>query len=327
VFLAGTSAFLYGHRIQKKSQLSVFLLSRGLWLILLEVTIINFGLWFDISFSFTVLQVIWAIGVSMICLAGLIYLPFAAILAIGLTIIFGHNLLDGISFPAGTFAAVAWSVLHQPGPHQLDASHTIFVMYPVLPWVGLITTGYCLGYLYYPGFDENKRRKLLWQLGWLCILLFIIIRAINIYGDPAPWSKQPSVLYTLLSFLNTTKYPPSLLFTLMTIGPALLFLRVIEDKKSEILGVFLIFGRVPLFYYILHFYTIHIFTLLAVLSAGYSWSDLHFSGMAAGLPDGYGYGLGRVYLIWICIVAILYPVCKRYSKYKSSSQSFWVSYL
>jgi uncharacterized membrane protein len=289
--------------------------------------VINFGLWFDITFSFTVLQVIWAIGVSMIFLAGFIYLPFQAILAIGLLLIFGHNLLDGIQFTSGTFASVFWSVLHYRSPHALDASHTLFVMYPVLPWIGLMTTGYCFGYLYRPGFEAAKRKKVLWQLGLSCILLFVILRAVNIYGDPAPWSKQATLLYSFLSFLNTSKYPPSLLYILMTIGPALLFLRYIEGKQGELLRVFNIFGRVPLFYYILHFYLIHIFALLAALSAGYTWNDFHFSGTFGGLPEGFGYGLGRVYLIWICIVAILYPLCKRYNKFKSNSRSFWVSYL
>jgi uncharacterized membrane protein len=327
VFLAGTSAFLYGHRLQSKSQLSIFLLTRGLWLIFLEVTIINFGFWFDISFGFTVLQVIWAIGVSMIFLSGFIYLPFPAILATGLIIVLGHNLLDTVSFSAGTNAALLWSVLHQPGSFQLDTTHTILVMYPVLPWIGLMTTGYCFGYIYRPGFDDIRRRSLLWQLGLLCILLFVIIRAINIYGDPVSWSKQHSFLYSLLSFLNTTKYPPSLSYILMTIGPALLFLRFIEGKKGDLLRVFNTFGRVPLFYYILHFYTIHIFALLAALSAGYTWSEFHFGSTFGGLPEGFGYGLGRIYLIWICIVAVLYPACKRYNKYKSRNKSFWASYL
>jgi uncharacterized membrane protein len=327
VFLAGTSAFLYGHRMQNKLQLSKFLLSRGLWLILLEVTIINFGFWFDVTFSFTVLQVIWAIGISMICLAGFIHLPFRFLLGVGLLIVFGHNLLDGISPPTGTFAAVLFSILHQPAPHPLDASHTIMVMYPVLPWIGLILVGYCFGYLYRPDFDESFRKKILLQVGLGCIVLFIILRAINFYGDPTPWSTQNTFTYSLLSFLNTTKYPPSLLYLLMTIGPALLFLRFIEGKKGELLKVFDVFGRVPLFYYILHFYTIHTFALLAALTAGYTWSDFQFTRTFGGLPEGFGYGLGRVYLVWICVVAILYPICKRYNRFKSKSTSVWVSYL
>lgn len=327
VFLAGTSSYLYGYRIQKASQLSMFLLTRGIWLIFLEITIINFGFWFDISFSFTVLQVIWAIGVSMVCMAGLIYLPFRTLLAIGLIILFGHNLLDGIQFSAGSFASVFFSLLHQRSPFQLNATHSIFVMYPVLPWIGLMVTGYCFGYLYRPDFDDTQRRKLLGKLGLLCIGLFIGIRGINVYGDPALWSQQLSFTYTFLSFFNTTKYPPSLLYILMTIGPALLFLRFIEGRKGELLKVFEVFGRVPLFYYILHFYVIHIFALMAALSAGYTWNDFHFNRTFGGLPEGFGYGLARVYLIWICMVAILYPICKRYNQFKSRSKSVWVSYL
>ncbi len=222
MFLAGTSAFLIRQGKTKK-ELSYFLLTRGLWLVFLELTIVNFGWTFNIHFPFFVLGVIWALGVSMIVLCVLVYLPYSAILGIGILLVGGHNLLDKIHIPGNTFKSFLWSLLHDPtwgkGSDQvIFKGHSVIVDYSVLPWIGVIALGYCFGYLYKPDVDASTRRKRLLMLGSASVLLFILLRALNVYGDPHPWLTQKSSAFTILSFLKVTKYPPSLQFILLTLG-------------------------------------------------------------------------------------------------------------
>ncbi|WP_266368725.1 DUF1624 domain-containing protein [Tellurirhabdus rosea] len=326
VFLAGMSAFLYGQR-KSRAAVSRFLLTRGLWLILLEITVVNFALWFDLRFTVTLLQVIWATGFSMVVLAGLVFLPKRLILAIGLLIAVGHNALDGVRFAAGSVAAGVWGLLHQPSVLPLGGGRVAFTGYPVLAWIGILTLGYCAGELYGKSVSGEKRVRLLRWLGLAGIAAFVLIRALNLYGDPAPWAVQKTPLYTFMSFLNTTKYPPSLLYALMTLSPALLALGWLEGRSSAWLDVFVVFGRVPLFYYVLHFYLIHALSVLLLMNDGVSWAEVNFQSGTGGVVQGHGLSLGATYVAWLLIVAFLYPLCRWYGRFKAR-QTGWVwSYL
>jgi uncharacterized membrane protein len=328
VFLAGASAFLAGHRKTKK-ELSVFLLTRGLWLILLELTVINFGWLFNTNLPTFPLVVIWALGISMIALSLLVHLPKKFILIIGIVLVAGHNLLDGIRVPGTSIKSVFWSILHQPGVHTVYGKN-LFVGYPVIPWIGLMALGYCFGQLFTPLFTPEKRKRILIALGVSAILLFIILRLPNIYGDASHWSKQSSPLYSFLSFIRTTKYPPSLLYLLMTIGPALLFLAFTERPLNRLEKIISVYGRVPFFYYLFHIYIIHLVAMLAAELSTHDWRDMIVSFWVNFDPQlrGYGFDLWLTYVIWILLVIALYPLCKWYDKYKSTHRhNKFLSYL
>ncbi len=258
VFLAGTSAMLYGSK-KKKLELFKFLFTRGIWLIFLEIFVNNLIWTFDITYSFPILQVIWAIGFSMVCLSFLIHLPKKVILIIGLLLVATHNLLDGIVVQGTSIKAIIWYLLHQPAEIAFGENSTLYIGYPVIPWIGLMALGYCFGSLYKKDFNAEVRKKWLLIMGFGAIILFLIIRGINIYGDLVPWSTQRNDIYTFLSFFNVTKYPPSLSYLLITMGPSLLFLYFFENTKNKLTSFFLVFGRVPLFYYFLHVLVIHVF--------------------------------------------------------------------
>jgi len=324
VFLAGTSAFLSGQR-KTKWQLSKFLLTRGLWLIVLELTVVNFAWSFNLELPFIGLGVIWVLGLSMIVLAAIIHLRMKLALVLGLSLVWGHNLLDNIHFE-GFF----WSVLHEPKIFRVDASHLVRVTYPVLPWIGIMILGYCFGRLYSGDFTTERRRKWLLTIGAVASILFILIRVINIYGDPGAWSNQSSATFTVLSFLNTTKYPPSLLYTLMTLGPAILFLALTEKIPGGFARAIIHIGRVPMFFYILHLYLIHFLAMFAAEFSGFDWTDMILQRRTWIDPQlkGYGFSLGVTYIIWIGIVLLLYPLCRWYDWYKSAhKEKWWLSYL
>ena len=328
VFLSGTSAYFMSQRKTKK-ELSVFLLTRGLWLIFLELTIINFGWFFDLQFSNLDFYVFWALGGSMIALAGLIYLPIPVIAAIGILIIFTHNLLDPISVPGNNVMAFTWGLLHDPGEFKF-LGRTSFTGYPIIPWIALMALGYCCGTFYKKSVDVLQRKKILTGLGLFAVMLFILLRFINVYGDAVPWSVQTSQVFTIMSFLNLTKYPPSLLFILMTMGPLLLLLAMTEKPLNRFTNFISVYGRVPLFYYILHLYLIHLLGMLAAEFTGYDWRDMVLTVWVPNFPglDGYGFSLGIVYLIWLAIIVSLYPLCKWYDKYKKEhKEKWWLSYL
>lgn len=329
VFLAGTSAFLYG-RNKTKSQLSKFLLTRGIWLIFMEVVVNNLIWTFDLSYSFPILQVIWAIGFSMICLSFLIFLPYKWILVLGLVIIAGHNLLDGLVMQGNSPEAIVWYLLHQNHTMVLGPDKMILFHYPVIPWIGLMALGYCLGQLYLKDFDKGLRRTWLLRMGLGALALFFVIRGLNVYGDLVPWTVRDSSSKTIISFFNVTKYPPSLAFVLITIGPALLFLYVIENVKNSITNFFLIFGRVPFFYYFLHVLVIHTAAIIGIIIFGGNWKDMILTAdvfMNETLVT-YGYPLWVTYMVWIGVVLALYPWCKKYMIYKiNNKDKWWLSYL
>ncbi|MEM7185218.1 MAG: heparan-alpha-glucosaminide N-acetyltransferase domain-containing protein [Bacteroidota bacterium] len=328
VFLAGTSAFLYG-RNKSKAHLFKFLFTRGLWLVILEITVMTFLWWFNLEFNFFNLQVIWAIGLCMMVLAVLVYLPKRIILVIGLLLVFGHNLLDGITVQGTDVVSVIWYILHQAGFVQFGDVWISF-LYPILPWIGVICLGYLFGSLYKKEVDVSLRKQWLLGLGLGSIGLFLIIRGINIYGDLVPWSVQKNATYTFLSFMNVSKYPPSLAFLLVTMGPAFLFLYGMENIKNRLTNFLLVYGRVPLFYYVIHVLVIHLAAILGLLITGNDWTimiltmDMFMNGSLAG----YGYSLGVVYLVWAGVVLALYPSCKWYMNYKlRHKERWWLSYL
>ncbi|MGN6235509.1 DUF1624 domain-containing protein [Dyella sp.] len=325
--LTGTGAFLTLRRMSKR-ELSRFLVTRGLWLIVLEVVVMRFALQFNVDYQVTLLIVLWALGWAMIVLAGLIHLPMWAVVAVGTVMVVGHNLTDGIAPAAfGAFAPL-WTVLHVPG-FLVTGPHVLFVTYPLLPWLGVTALGYALGQAY--GRDAGRRQALLLRLGMALTAGFVLLRLLNVYGDPVPWSVQRSPLWTLLSFLNTQKYPPSLLFLLMTLGPALLLLRAFDAGTPRLLRPALAFGKVPLFFYVLHFYLIHLLAV-GVCYVGYG----HVGGMFLSpdlghfpftAPPGWGLDLPWIYAIWIGVVLVLYPLCRAYANLKRRRKDWWLSYL
>ncbi len=329
VFLAGTSAYQIG--IKKGiPALSSFLLKRGLWLIVLELTVINFAWFFNMSFSFIALTVIWALAIGMIALAALVYLRFNWILWIGVVMIIFHNAFDGLHFSGSGMSAFAWSILRDQDLFSWGEGRHLFVGYALIPWVGVMALGYCFGSLYAPSIALEKRRKILIRLGTIGILLFIGLRWSNLYGDPVPWSAQPSAAFTFLSFLNTNKYPPSLLYLLMTLAPAMLFLAFTERVACRISDALIVIGRVPLFFYIVHIYVVHLFALTAALLAGHPPGHMVFDRWITNSIElkGYGFSLGVVYVVWILVIAVLYPLCKRYERYKTNNKDkAWLSYL
>lgn len=324
-FLAGQSAFFVGRRKSTK-ELSLFLLKRGLWLVFIEMTIVNFAWYFDPLFRTPGLLVIWSLGMSMIVLSALVHLPYKAVPIFSLVIIFGHNLLDPIQLEG----SMLWSALHRAHTYSFDSGQLFYIDYPIIPWIAVMSLGYCFGKLYESGFDPIKRRKILNVLGLSTIVLFFIVRGINQYGDLVAWKQYPALIQTMMSFLAATKYPPSLSYLLMTLGPAFLFLANSENLKGRIVNFFSTFGRVPFFYYILHLYLIHILALIAAELTGFSWQSMILTDWVIAVPElkGFGFGLWTVYVIWILVIAILYPLCRRFDAYKlNHKEKWWLSYL
>jgi uncharacterized membrane protein len=322
--LTGTGAWLSLRR-KSRAELSRFLFTRGLWLVVLEVGPVK---WFAYQFNFdyrvTLLIVLWALGWSMIVLSALVHLRASVVTAIGLLMIATHNLLDGV-----TSASPIWVILHAQGFVLPGPEHVLFVSYPLIPWVGVTAAGYGLGPIY--AWDAERRRRFLLRLGTALVLAFLVLRGVNLYGDPAHWARQATPLFTVLSFLNTTKYPPSLLFLLMTLGPVLLFLRAVDGATPRLLRPALVIGKVPLFYYVLHFALIH---LLAVVTCYVRYGSAHWMFESPDLahypfssPPGWGYLLPGVYLMWVLVVVLMYPLCRWFAAVKQRRSDAWLSYL
>ncbi|GAA0706547.1 DUF1624 domain-containing protein [Dokdonella soli] len=326
--LTGAGACLTLQRMSKR-ELSRFLVTRGLWLIVLEVVVMRFALQFNLDYQVTMLTVLWALGWAMIVLAVLIHLPTWAIVAFGVVLVAGHNLLDGVQAEAlGSFAPL-WSVLHAPGFVINSAQHIVFVAYPLIPWVGVTALGYALGSAY--RWRADRRQTLLLWLGIGLSLGFLALRLVNVYGDPVAWSVQKSPLWTALSFLDTRKYPPSLLFLLMTLGPALLLLRAFDGGVPRPLRPAWIIGKVPLFFYVVHFYLIHLLAVAACYlcfgSVGGMFHSPDLGHFPFTAPPGWDFGLPTIYLLWALVVLILYPLCRWYADVKQRRKDWWLSYL
>jgi uncharacterized membrane protein len=322
VFLAGTSAFLYARNTSCSiKRLSKFLITRGLWIILVEILVFNLIAQF-IPFQYLILQVLWVIGWSMIILGLLIYLRKSAILAISLVLVFGHNLLDILLPDAGGWF---FAFLHKQNLFQIQPL-SIFIHYPLLPWPGVMALGYLFGKLLVR--PSPNRNWAIWTIGLTCVALFLILRGINLYGDPAPWEVQSrGATFTFLSFLNTSKYPPSLLFLLMTLGPSLLVIPWLEKWQGRKVSIVSVFGRVPFFFYLLHFLIIH--TIAIVWSNwNFGTSEWWWSGTGSGHPADYQFSLTRIYAVWMVVVIVCYPLCRWYANYKRThKEQWWLSYL
>ena len=325
IFLAGASAFLSLSRGKTKKEAFLFLLSRGLWLIALEFTIIRFGWQFNVDYSLVFVQVIWAIGWSMIVLSLLIALPIPVIAVIALAIIFLHNTLDNIHSVAMGKAAPLWNILHEQGPIALGEHANLFVFYPLVPWIGVMAAGYCFGSLLL--LPEDSRNKKMYLIGITCLVAFFLLRVTNIYGDPFPWEPQATWSRTALAFVKVNKYPPSLLYLLLTIGSAIAAIPLLEKLNNGLGRFFTVYGRVPMFYYILHIYLIHAMALIIGLLLGFP-SDIFTSNGGIFNPNnGWGFSLPIVYLCWVGTVMLLYYPCLWFMRLKMHNKSWWLSYL
>ena len=329
IFLAGISAFLYGAQSRNNQarstwDVSRFLVTRGLWLVLIEFTVVRLGWSFDIHFNYFVAQVIFAIGVSMVALSTIVHLPRGAIAAIGLAMIAGHNALDGIKAEQLGAAAPLWNLLHQPGLFDIAPGVKFFVLYPLIPWIGVMAAGYALG----PVFTQGcaMRVQQLFALGAVVTLGFVVLRAINLYGDPVPWAIQDNVLATVLSFINCEKYPPSLLYLGMTLGPALMLVAAFEWVRGPVADWIATFGRVPFFYYVVHIFLLH---ALAIVFAWATIGDIGwlFGPLAGHKPTTYGLPLAGIYAVWLAVVVALYPLCRWFAGIKRRRTTWWWSYL
>jgi uncharacterized membrane protein len=321
--LTGTGAYL-SLRKKSKRELSRFLFTRGLWLIFLEVVLFRcLGLQFNFDYQLTLLDVLWALGWAMIVLSALVHLPTPVVTAFGVVLIAGHNLLDPIQS-----SNPLWSILHRLNFILATPRHSVFVAYTLVPWVGVTAVGYGLGQIY--AWASDRRKTFLLRAGLGNTAGFVVLRAINIYGDPVRWSTQKSAAFTALSFLNTNKYPPSLLFLLMTLGPALLFLWAVDGGTPQFLRPALVLGKVPMFYYLLHFPLIHLLALV-VCCARYGQAHWMFESPTIDKfpftqPPGWGFSLPVIYLIWASVVIALYPFCRWFAALKQRRSDAWLSY-
>ncbi len=327
VFLSGTSAYLSFQNKKDAAQSKRFLLTRGLWLIVLEFTVINFGLWYDLHFRMLIFQVIAAIGFGFIILALLLKLSSGTIGIIGLVIISCHNLLQGVSLGKGSTLQIISSALFSPNAFQVSPNFIFIMGYPIIPWLGIMLTGFAAGKFFM--LSNEKRKSFFLKTGCIALALFTVLRFADFYGDPSKWSVQKNTLFTFLSFINTTKYPPSLLYSLMTLGSMFLILYFSDRVKNKFTDIVSVYGKVPLFYYLVHWYIIHTTMLAMVFLEGFHWSDLVFGSFNFGRPaKGSGVHLGTIYLIWFVIVMLLYPLCKAYGKYKAThTKNKWLRYL
>jgi uncharacterized membrane protein len=329
VFLAGISAFLSGQKKTTKDQ-SIFLLKRGLWLIFIEIAIVTLGWTFDPLYHVLILQVIWAIGISLVILGLLIWLPVNVILICGLLIICFHNLLDQGEINRNGQVGILWDLIHHGNFEAIKfaPNHIFLLIYPFLPWTGIMMLGYGMGKIFTISFSPKRRRKILFIAGFVFFLVFFILRSYNHYGDPAHWDIQKSQLFSWLSFINLSKYPPSLDYIALTIGAAMIMLGLLDRVSSNSFAFVKVFGRVPFFFYILHIYLIHSLTVVLFFIQGYTNKDMAPQRVPFYFrPDQFGFGLAGVYLLWLAVILILFPFCKWYDNYKTTHIKWWLSYI
>ena len=326
--LTGTGAFL-SRRRRSVGDLSRFLISRGLWLIVLEVTVARFLWQFNLDYRVTLLNVLWALGWAMIALGALVHLPLRAIGGFGLALITFHDAFDGVTGQAWGSLAPLWTVLHRPNFVLPGPPHTVFVAYPLIPWIGVTAVGYVLGSLW--DRPAHERQSLLQRLGTASVVGFLVLRGFNIYGDPLPWTRQARAAMTLVSFLNLNKYPPSLLFLLMTLGPVLLALRALDGYTPRVLRPAHVIGKVPMFYYLAHVLVLHVIAVLASAARFGTARPAVESPTLDRFPitqvPGWPASLPVVYAIWVGVVLALYPLCRWYARVKRDSANPWLSYL
>lgn len=317
VFLSGVSAYISFKKNQNIAESRTFLLTRGIWLLVFEFSVVNFALWFDIHFRLLIMEVICAIGFGFIVLSSLLKAPVRIIGIAGLIIIFGHNLLQGLSFKGHPELNFFFSVFFSQNLISVAPDFSFVIGYPLIPWLGILLTGFASGQLF--ELSAEKRKKILLTIGITALSLFCLLRLINFYGDPLKWSAQKTTLFTFFSFINVTKYPPSLLYDLLMLGIMVMILYTTEGVKNRFTEVFAVYGKVPLFYFIVHLYLIHLLMFVMLYMQEFGLKDLHFGKFANGRPaEGSGVNLPIIYLTWIGIVTLLYPLCRWYGNYKIS---------
>ena len=332
VFLSGISAFLAGTR-RTRGQLSAFLITRGLWLLVVEVGLITFAITLNPFYNVLILQVIWAIGASMILIGILVRLRASLLFigVVGFAIFFGHNIIDRVNFGHVT-QTFWWRLLLSSNGfgafYPTGVNRGILMAYALLPWTGVMMLGYVFGMVYKSSFDAIRRKKILLKSGFALLALFFLFRYFNIYGDPAPWSVQKTTSLSIISFFNVTKYPCSLLYLCMTLGPALIMLALTEHVKNKFTAILIVFGNVPFFYYLCHWYLMRLFTIIVFYAQGYHSSQIvNPKQPLLFQPDGFGFNLFWVYVLWIVVITILYFPCRWFSNYKKTHHQWWLSYL
>ena len=336
VFLAGTSAFLYG---RKHADLSRFLFTRGIWLVFLELTFLRLAWTFNFDFAgYEMAGVIWVIGWSMIIMAALVKLPVPALASVGVLIIAGHNLVDPVlwnvvSSLGNDAGSAMWKVAYVgffAGPIAVaNDGPNLIVLYSLIPWVGVMAAGYAFGKIL--TLEPARRNRLCLGLGLGAVAAFAVLRGFNLYGDPQPWTTESeNGMPSILSFLNTTKYPASLSFLLMTLGPAVALIPSLEKARGAIADRVELFGRVPFFYYMLHIPLIH------ALAIGVSYvmhgevSGWLFANHPMGAPpppDGFSWNLWMLYIVWAVAIVILYHACRWWADLKRRRSDWWLKYL
>lgn len=329
VFLSGVSAHIAGTR-RTKAELSTFLIKRGLWLVLVEVVILTFAFSLNPFYNVFILQVLWAIGWSMILLGLVVRAPLTVIAVLGGLIFFCHDILDYVTFPKTGLASNLDNLFltAQGSVISLGTNHFAFDLYAIIPWTGIMFLGFVFGKLYTPSFDAQKRKKILRFAGISALVLFVILRVINKYGDPNPWGIQRDGVYTVLSFLNVSKYPPSLLYSCLTIGTSLVILSLIENIQNKFTNILIVYGNVPFFYYVLHFYLIRTFDVILFFASGYHTNQIVSKNLGFLFrPADMGFNLLGVYLVWLLVIVILYFPCRWFSNYKKTHHQWWLSYL
>jgi uncharacterized membrane protein len=327
--LAGLGIGLWSRRHPGES-LSRYLLTRGFWLIFLELTAMRLALNFNIAWRYPfALLVFWSLGASMVAMSALVHLPRRALLALSLIIIAGHNLLDPIQASQFGEWAWVWNLIHQAGFVPIAGSG-LLVAYPILAWIGVMAAGFCLSEVF--TWPAERRQRFLLQLGLAATALFLVLRFSNLYGDPLPWSPQPTFTFTILSFLRCLKYPPSLCYLLMTLGPFLIAMSLLDKHAQNAQSFLISIGRTPMFYFLGHFALIH-FLGAAMASLRYGRFDFFWTpiptltGFNEVYPKDFGYDLWVTYLVWPMVVALMYPLCTALAAHKERNRSAWVSYL
>lgn len=330
VFLSGISAYLSSQNKEPK-QASNFLIKRGLWLIVVEIVLITLGLTFNPLYNFIILQVIWAIGCSMVLLGILSRISHQLVLIVGFLLFFGHNIFNYLQLPAPTtFSGGLISILFTTSGTiiPLDSNHFIGVFYAILPWTGAMFLGFSIGHWYTKEFDIKRRKQLLFYSGLSLFLSFIILRYFGLYGNPTQRIVYDNSFKTVFSFFNVSKYPPSLQYYGMTLGPALMLLSGLENAKNWLAKITMTYGKVPFFYYVLHFYILHFLLVIVFFASGYGVKDIATPQVPFLFrPAALGYNLPIVYLLWLSVVAILYRPCIWFQKYKATHTQWWLSYL
>jgi uncharacterized membrane protein len=324
VFLSGTSAYLSLSR-RNTADRRFWLLKRGLVLVVLELTLINFAFWTDLQFRTLMIQVIFVIGVGLMLLSGLAKLPIRWLAGIGVGIIVLHDLLLLVPPFANPTLQLIWSLLFRTQLFPVGPQFMLLVAYSIVPWFGIMLVGYACGPVFTQPVEQRKQHLL--KLGLVSLGLFLLIRFINVYGDAATWSAQPNGLFTVLSFLNVSKYPPSLQYTVLMLGIMFTILWAADGVTNPLTRWLTVYGKVPLFYYLIHWYLIKGAMIGMMLVQGYQLGDLVIGPLSFGRPPGSGVTLPIVYLIWLGLVALLYPLCYWYERYKASHQNRLTRYL